>query len=184
MVAGSEGDRPDSFPVMSRDHFVHATHPLMSQAQLLAPQMPLVPAPDVPTGDQVAALVGRFGLMGRVDLQRLCEMVDGHPALLEIALGFLEHQPGATMDDLWAQANQISGIFATHLQEVERLVRGSGYLEHMRTIAQSSEPTPFTKGEAELKMVRMLVRFGVVRELDRCLEPSCLLYRCYFQDLF
>lgn len=133
---------------------------------------------------QVGEVVAKFGLTNRVDVDRLYAMLDGHPELLQIGLKFLQRDERQTLDGLWQEARKMAGIFSTHLDSLEALLRKSGDLSAMRRVAKSAEPLAISREKADREMVKRLVRFGLVREVgDRCIEPRCELYRQHFRDI-
>ncbi|MGD1902536.1 MAG: AAA-like domain-containing protein [Geitlerinemataceae cyanobacterium] len=132
---------------------------------------------------QVSELVTQFGLAARVDLDRLYEMLDGHPELLQIGLKFLRLDGRRTLDDLQAESRKVEGKFSSHLNELERLLRKSGHLAAMRRVAKSVEPFTVERGKVERDTAAALVRFGLVKDGDRCIVPRCDLYRQHFRDL-
>ncbi len=133
---------------------------------------------------QVRELVAQFGLTSRVDLDRLYTMLDGHPELLQIGLKFLRLDARRSLDDLWAESNKMAGVFSSHLDGLEKLLRKSGHLAVMRRVAKSAEPFAVAREKADRDAAVALVRFGLVREVgDRCIEPRCELYREHFRDL-
>jgi hypothetical protein len=133
---------------------------------------------------QVRDLVAQFSLTSRVDLNRLYTMLDGHPELLQIGLKFLRLDARRSLDDLWAESTKMAGVFSSHLDSLEALLRKSGYLAVMRRVAKSAEPFAVAREKADRDAAVTLVRFGLVREVgDRCIVPRCELYREHFRDL-
>jgi hypothetical protein len=133
---------------------------------------------------QVRELVAQFGLTSRVDLDRLYTMLDGHPELLQIGLKFLRLDARRSLNDLRAESNKMAGVFSSHLDGLEKLLRKSGHLAVMRRVAKSAEPFAVAREKADRDAAVALVRFGLVREVgDRCIEPRCELYREHFRDL-
>jgi hypothetical protein len=133
---------------------------------------------------QVRELVAQFGLTSRVDLDRLYTMLDGHPELLQIGLKFLRLDARRSLNDLWVESNKMAGVFSSHLDGLEKLLRKSGHLAVMRRVAKSAEPFAVAWEKADRDAAVALVRFGLVREVgDRCIEPRCELYREHFRDL-
>ena len=60
-LAAQADESDEASALLMADESAQLRHPFMSQVQLLAPQMPLVAAPDVPSQDEVAALFAQDG---------------------------------------------------------------------------------------------------------------------------
>ena len=133
------------------------------------------------TLEEVQQFAQRYKLeLDEVVLAPLLEMVGGHPYLLHRAFDFLQTQPGNAQDclqDLLQMAPTQMGIYSSYLREQLRKLREQPVLaEAMKQVVSTVEPVQIEPLYAFKLQSMDLVKFQGNR-----VQPSCNLYRLYFQ---
>ncbi|GAB4147831.1 MAG: hypothetical protein Fur0046_26190 [Cyanobacteria bacterium J069] len=127
---------------------------------------------------QVVDLAQRYGLsLANSDLQRLMELVGGHPYLVHQAVYHLARQE-LSLDEFWQTAPTDSGIYHTHLHRLRRQLQGHPDLAAtFDQVAKSSSPV-----EVEQMQAFKLRSMGLVQLQGNQVALSYGLYRRYFGD--
>ena len=129
---------------------------------------------------QVQALALRYGLSWAAgesggDLSALLRLVGGHPYRVRLALYHLA-QREMTLEQLLQRAATPASIYGEHLRQ------------HLTCLQSQPElATAFRQvlsGAANLEAVKLykLESLGLIKRAGETAEPSCELYRIYFQD--
>ncbi|GAB4463657.1 MAG: hypothetical protein OHK0037_16610 [Elainellaceae cyanobacterium] len=131
------------------------------------------------TPAQVTDLAQRYGLsLADADLDRLQELVGGHPYLVHRAIYHLARQD-LTLDEFWQTAPTDSGIYSNHLHRLLRQLQEhpdlAATFDH---VAKSSAPV-----EVEQMQAFKLRSMGLVHLHGNRVALSYGLYRRYFGNM-
>lgn len=111
------------------------------------------------------------------EAQQLMNLVDGHPALVNIVLFHLSLGEG-TLVQLLESAHSSSGIYRHHLQRHSAALEEQPELASaLHTVMNATEPVPL-----EPNLAYKLSSMGLIKPLGRKMIPGCELYRQYFQN--
>jgi hypothetical protein len=106
----------------------------------------------------------------------LMEMVDGHPYLVSLAL----YEVGSgqmSLDQLLRSAATEAGIYTHHLRRhLETLQSSPALLDAFAQVVSASAPI-----ELNSMQIYKLHSMGLIQQNDNQVQPSCRLYRDYFQ---
>ncbi|WP_225885308.1 AAA-like domain-containing protein [Leptolyngbya sp. KIOST-1] len=130
------------------------------------------------TLDQVQELALRYGLaLGDDDLQRLVDLVGGHPYLTQLSLFYLgQQQPLSAIAE---QVTAYDGIYSGHLRrQLEILEAEPALRQAMAQVAASPEGIKLPP-----QLSFRLQGLGLVRFRQQLAIASCQLYRQYFASL-
>lgn len=159
---------------------VHATEiygALDINASPLAGVGVLVDLPEF-TFEQVQDLVQRYDLnWNAAEIQRLTELVGGHPYLLQLGLEQIQRQ-NVLLDDFLQIAATEAGIYGNHLrQQLSHLEKSPDLIQIFREVVTSDFPVQVKSAQA-FKLQSM----GLVHLEGNEAKPRCLLYRQYFAN--
>jgi hypothetical protein len=129
---------------------------------------------------QVQQLAQRYGLKWTaVEVDRLMQMVGGHPYLVQQALYSVSKQE-TTLDELLATAPTWAGIYRSHLLELSSRLNAMPQMNLAAALAQVMA----TEGTVRLKQEQafQLEGLGLVQFQGNQVHISCDLYRRFFQD--
>ncbi|MBW4617972.1 MAG: AAA-like domain-containing protein [Cyanosarcina radialis HA8281-LM2] len=130
------------------------------------------------TAEQVNQLAQRYALtLSDSELDRLMQLVAGHPYLIQRAFYYLVRQE-LTWEQLWQTATTDAGIYANHLHRHLRSLQEHPQLEAAYRLVLNS-PTPI---ELEQILAFKLHSMGLVTLQGNQAIASCQLYRQYFRD--
>ncbi|MFQ3629625.1 MAG: AAA-like domain-containing protein [Cyanobacteriota bacterium] len=131
------------------------------------------------TPAQVTDLAQRYGLsLADADLERLQELVGGHPYLVHRAVYHLARQD-LTLDEFWQTAPTDSGIYSNHLHRLLRQLQEHPDLAAtFNQVAKSSAPI-----EVEQMQAFKLRSMGLVHLHGNRVALSYGLYRRYFGNI-
>jgi AAA-like domain len=128
--------------------------------------------------EEVQQLAQRYKLdWTEGEARQLMNLVEGHPALINIALYHLS-QGGKPLPQLLESAPTSSGIYNHHLQ------RHSAALEEQPELASALHTVMDATGPVSLEpiLAYKLSSMGLIKPLGRNVVPGCELYRQYFQN--
>lgn len=139
---------------------------------------------------QISELVRRYGLnLSTSEIEKLIEMVDGHPyllkkALYEIAGGFLN------LEQFLQIAATEEGPYGDHLRHHLLNLGDAGLKVAMKQVVGTSGPVRLEPNEAfklhsmglELNEAFKLHNMGLVKLRGNDVVPLCNLYRLYFRN--
>lgn len=131
------------------------------------------------TPDQVKELAQRYGLpVTAAYLDRLYQLVGGHPYLVQLALFHLAQQQ-ISLEELISTAIDPDGVFSSHLRQQ------FGYLEEHPDLLDSMQQVVQQPEGAELhpQQAFKLQGLGLVRFQHQRAVPSCQLYHRYFAQV-
>lgn len=125
---------------------------------------------------QVQDLATRHGLAWKVDeVNRLMDMVGGHPYLVRVALYHIARREMA-LEDLLQTANTDAGLFGDHLRRhLWNLEQHPNLAGAMMEVSTSSQPT-----ELRSDLAFKLDSMGLVKLEGNRVVPRCKLYCEYF----
>jgi DNA-binding CsgD family transcriptional regulator len=129
---------------------------------------------------QVQALAHRYGLKWTLlEVDRLMQMVGGHPYLVQQALYSVSKQE-TTLDDLLTTAPTWAGIYRSHLLELSRRLNAMPQMN----LAEALTQVIAAEGAVRLKQEQafQLDGLGLVQFQGNQVQISCELYRRFFQD--
>jgi hypothetical protein len=128
--------------------------------------------------EQVLQLAQRYGLdWTEEEARQLMSLVEGHPALVNIALYHLS-QEGKPLPQLLESAPTASGIYNHHLQRHSAALKEQPELASaLHTVMDADEPVPL-----EPILAYKLHSMGLIKPLGKNVIPGCELYRQYFQN--
>jgi AAA-like domain len=127
---------------------------------------------------EVMQLAQRYGLdWSEGEAKQLMNLVEGHPALINIALYHLS-QGEKLLPQLLESAPTSSGIYNHHLQRHSAALEKQPELAiALHAVMDAHEPVPL-----EPILAYKLHSMGLIRPLGRNVIPGCELYRQYFQN--
>jgi hypothetical protein len=129
--------------------------------------------------EEVQQLAQRYGLDWTTgdEARQLMNLVDGHPALVNIALYHLSRGE-ETLGHLLESAPTYSGIYNHHLQRHSAALEEQPELASaVHTVMAANEPVPL-----EPILAYKLQSMGLIKPLGKKVIPGCELYRQYFQN--
>jgi AAA-like domain len=127
---------------------------------------------------EVLQLAQRYGLdWTEGEARQLMDLVEGHPALVNIALYHLS-QEGKPLPQLLESAPTSSGIYNHHLQRHSAALEKQPELANaLHTVMDAHEPVPL-----EPILAYKLHSMGLIKPFWKKVVPGCELYRQYFQN--
>ena len=133
---------------------------------------------------QAESLAARYELpaekgVDQAHLQRLHELVDGRPYLIQLALYWLAEREG-TLADLLADAHTQAGIYSNHLRRHWEIIQRQPQL---REAFSEVIVSPKQGAEIDTLLAYQLERMGLVRLSGNAAIVSSTLYYKYFQSL-
>lgn len=132
------------------------------------------------TLEQVTDLVHQYGLsLKSSQIQKLIEMVGGHPYLVQTALFYLKNhsEPENEIKQILQLAPTETGLYNSHLQEHwEILQKNQNLLDGMRKVIKEDEP------KLEPDIIFQLHSMGLIKLEGKTVKPRCDLYRQYFGE--
>jgi class 3 adenylate cyclase len=130
--------------------------------------------------EQVQHLAQRYGLNwtdGR-EATQLMAMVEGHPALVHMAIYHLSHGEISFAQFIDTAATS-SGIYSSHLQRHQATLQEQPELaKALDTVINARQPISL-----DASMTYKLSSMGLIKQLKDKVIPSCELYRQYFSAL-
>lgn len=129
---------------------------------------------------QIQMLAHRYGLKWTpLEVDRLMQMVGGHPYLVQQAL-YSVSKNETTLDDLLTTAPTWAGIYRSHLQELSTKLNAMPDAKLTEALAQVIA----AEGSVRLKQEQafQLEGLGLVQFQGNQVQISCELYRRFFQD--
>ncbi len=128
--------------------------------------------------EEVQQLARRYGLdWTEGEAKQLMNLVEGHPALINIALYHLS-QGGNPLPQLLENAPTSSGIYNHHLQRHSAALEEQPELASaLHTVMDANEPVSL-----EPILAYKLSSMGLIKPLGKNVIPGCELYRQYFQN--
>jgi diguanylate cyclase (GGDEF)-like protein len=113
---------------------------------------------------------------GQKQLQLLLDMVGGHPYLIRLAF-YAIAQDNIPLEQILREAPTISGIYQEHLQTIlEKLKQYPGLEVVFKEVINSSGTVKLDSMSAY-----KLENMGLIEIVGDQVQPSCMLYRLYFQ---
>ncbi len=128
--------------------------------------------------EEVLQLAQRYKLnWTEGEARQLMDLVEGHPALINIALYHLS-QGEKPLPQLLESAPTSSGIYNHHLQRHSAALKEQPELASaLHTVMDATEPVPL-----EPILAYKLHSMGLIKPLGKNVVPGCELYRQYFQN--
>jgi len=127
---------------------------------------------------QVKELIKRHGLnWSEQEIQKLIDMIDGHPYLLRVALYHLA-KGQLTLDNFLKNAPTDQGLYRDHLYKYLSILEDNEGLKiTMKKVVESDTPV-----QLDAKIGFKLRSLGLVEAKENKVIPLCNLYRRYFSD--
>ena len=127
---------------------------------------------------QVKELIKRHGLnWSEQEIQKLIDMIDGHPYLLRVALYHLA-KGQLTLDEFLKKAPTEEGLYRDHLYKYLSILEDNQNLKiAMKEVVKSDIPV-----QLDAKIGFKLRSLGLVEAKENKIIPLCNLYRLYFSD--
>jgi hypothetical protein len=127
---------------------------------------------------QVKELIKRHGLnWPGQEIQKLTDMIDGHPYLLRVALYHLAKDQ-LTLDKFVKEAPTEEGLYRDHLYKYLSILEDNENLKiAMKEVVESDTPV-----QLDAKIGFKLRSLGLVEAKENKVIPLCDLYRRYFSD--
>lgn len=132
------------------------------------------------TQEQVEEFAQQYGLASDASLvERLMQLVGGHPYLLQQAFSYIKTYPDITLNKLIAEATTDAGIYRHHLREYWLILQQEPKLiAALQTVVNATKPV-----RLETISAYQLQSMGLVKLVGNEVEPRCQLYRNYFSDV-
>lgn len=115
---------------------------------------------------------------GKQELQLLLEMVGGQPYLIRLAF-YAIAQNQVSLTELLREASTITGIYKDHLRSLLDTLKQKPTLE---IAFQKIITTNFDQQNLEAITAYQLENMGLIEIKGDYVQPSCMLYRLYFQN--
>jgi hypothetical protein len=129
------------------------------------------------TLDEVQQLAQRYGMVWQndQDIHRLMELLEGHPALIHLAIYHLR-RGDITLTQLLESATTPTGIYANHLQRYQAM------LEEEVELEIALERVMRANGPITLKPIHAykLSSMGLIKQSGDLVTRGCQLYQQYF----
>lgn len=129
------------------------------------------------------AQVNQLAMQHQLDIdseaiEKLMELVGGHPYLLELAFAHLKNQPNISLEQLLADATTDAGIYAHHLREYWLNVHINPELvEAYKQVITTESPV-----QLEPTIAYQLNSMGLVKIAGNTVTSRSNLYRQYFKS--
>jgi hypothetical protein len=129
---------------------------------------------------QIEALAQQYGLnLLSPQVEKLTELVGGHPDLLKVAFNHLKTDPSVTLDELLSKAATDEGIYCTHLQKyLLKLDNAPELAAIFKAVVTSDSPIKINSLKQKCKLQSM----GLIVYDKNKVKPRCQLYRLYFSE--
>ncbi|MEA5553043.1 AAA-like domain-containing protein [Anabaena cylindrica UHCC 0172] len=127
---------------------------------------------------QIKELIKRHGLnWSEQEIQKLIDMIDGHPYLLRVALYYLA-KGQINLDDFLKNAPTEAGLYRDHFSKYLSVLEDNENLKiAMKKVVESDTPV-----QLDAKIAFKLRSLGLVEAKENKVIPLCNLYRLYFLD--
>ncbi|NET56868.1 MAG: DNA-binding protein [Symploca sp. SIO2E6] len=128
---------------------------------------------------QIQNLATKHGLdCNEVQLEKLREMIGGHPYLVQQAFTCMRDDPDTKLEEILKTAPTEAGLYQNHLREhLIALQQDAKLAVAMKKIVDALSPV-----RVEVEEAFKLESMGLVHKQGNEMMPSCLLYRLYFSD--
>jgi hypothetical protein len=129
---------------------------------------------------QIEALAQQYGLnLLSPQVEKLTELVGGHPDLLKVAFNHLKTDPSVTLDELLSKAATDEGIYHNHLQKyLLKLDNAPELAAIFKAVVTSDLPIRINSPKQKYKLQSM----GLIVYNNNEVKPRCQLYRLYFRE--
>ncbi|AKG22639.1 AAA-like domain-containing protein [Calothrix sp. 336/3] len=129
------------------------------------------------TYEQVVQFAQKYELTVNPEmLQRLMQLIGGHPYLLELTFLHLQSNADTSIDQIVSEAIADGGIYGHHLREYWLDLHLSAELEAaFQKVVAATEPLPLPP-----ILAYQLNSMGLVKISGNSVQPRCNLYRYYF----
>lgn len=127
---------------------------------------------------QINELIKRHGLnWSSTEIQKLTDMIDGHPYLLRVALYHLA-KGQLTLNEFLKNAPTDQGLYRDHFSKYLSILENNESLKTaMKKVVESDIPV-----QLDGKIAFKLRSLGLVEAKENKVIPLCNLYRLYFLD--
>jgi class 3 adenylate cyclase len=129
---------------------------------------------------QIQVLAQQYGLnLLSPQVEKLTELVGGHPYLLKVVFEHLKTDPNVILDELLIKAATNEGIYHNHLQEYWLNLDNDPELAVIfRKVVASDSPIQINSPKQFYKLESM----GLITVDNNKVKPRCQLYRLYFRE--
>ena len=129
---------------------------------------------------QIEALAQQYGLnLLSQQVEKLTELVGGHPDLLKVAFNHLKTDPNVTLDELLSKATTDEGIYHNHLQKYLLKLDNTPELAAIfKVVVTSDSSIKINSPKQKYKLQSM----GLIVYDNNKVKPRCQLYRLYFRE--
>jgi hypothetical protein len=129
---------------------------------------------------QVQVFAQQYGLnLLSSQVEKLMELVGGHPYLLKVAFEHIKTAYQVSLDDLLVKAATNEGIYHNHLQEYWLNLDNDPELAAIfKVVVTSDSPIQITNPKQLYKLESM----GLIAVDNNKVKPRCQLYRLYFRE--
>ena len=129
---------------------------------------------------QIQVFAQQYGLnLLSSQVEKLTELVGGHPYLLKVAFEHLKTDPNVTLDELLIKAATNEGIYHNHLQEYWLNLDNDPELAVIfKAVVTSDSPIQINSPKQLYKLESM----GLIAVDNNKVKPRCQLYRLYFRE--
>ncbi|NEQ68627.1 MAG: molecular chaperone Tir [Symploca sp. SIO2D2] len=133
------------------------------------------------TLEQVEDLINQHNLeLEQEQLEKLTNLVGGHPYLLHEALNHLKNNKTSSLEQLLAEATTEAGIYSSHLRSYWSIIRQNYELANaLKTLVKSNQPVEL---KPKLKQFDYLYCLGLADFKGNEVKISCNLYKEYFKE--
>jgi hypothetical protein len=129
---------------------------------------------------QIEIFAQQYGLnLLSPQVEKLTELVGGHPYLLKVAFEHLKTDPNVTLDELLSKAATDEGIYHNHLQKyLLKLDNAPELAAIFKVVVTSDSSIKINSPKQKHKLQSM----GLIVYDNNKVKPRCQLYRLYFRD--
>jgi len=130
------------------------------------------------TPKQVEYLINQYNLvLDQEQLEKLTNLVGGHPYLLQEALNNLKNNQTNSLEQLLSEATTEAGIYSSHLRSYWPILQENPQLiDSLKTVVEASKPV-----ELKPNQTHYLYSLGLVSLQGNKVTISCNLYKDYFK---
>ena len=131
--------------------------------------------------EQVANFAQQHKILLSLDmLEKLMQLVGGHPYLLELAFTHLKSYPDITLEQILTEATTEAGIYSHHLRKHWlNIQQNPELLEALKQVITAKNPV-----QLKLMLAYQLHSMGLVNLSGNRVTPRCNLYREFFGVYF
>ena len=131
------------------------------------------------TPEQVEDLISQHDLpLDQEQLEKLVNLVGGHPYLLQEALNHLKNDKTSSFRQMLAEATTEAGIYSSHLRSYWPIIQQNPEVANaLKTVVEANQPV-----ELKPKPTRDLQSLGLVHLQGNEVKISCNLYKDYFKE--